>query len=93
MQALHPMHTSGSNSTIPSSRWYIAVTGQIRTHGGFSQWLHRVTWNERRVSGNAPRSTYFTQVRLTPSGTSFSLLQAVEQAWQPMHFRLSMTKP
>ena len=78
---------------MPSSRWYIAVTGQIRTHGGFSQWLQRVTWKLRRTSGYAPRSTYLTQVRLTPSGTSFSLLHAVEHAWHPMHFRLSMTKP
>src|SRR5262249_7831473 len=29
-------------------------------------------------------STYLTYVRLTPRGTSFSDLQAVEQAWQPM---------
>jgi hypothetical protein len=41
---LQPMHTSLSNSTMPSLRWYIAVTGQMRTHGGFAQWLQRVTW-------------------------------------------------
>jgi hypothetical protein len=51
IQALQPMQTDGSNSTIPSDRWYIAVTGQIRTQGGFSQWLQRVTWNDRRTSG------------------------------------------
>ena len=36
-------------------------------------------------------STYFTYVRLTPRGTAFSDLQAVEQAWQPMHTVWSMT--
>lgn len=50
-QALHPMHACLSNSTMPSSRWYIAVTGQMRTHGGLSQWLQRVTWKLRRTSG------------------------------------------
>jgi hypothetical protein len=37
MHALHPMQRSELKSTIPSCRWYIAVTGQIVTHGGFSQ--------------------------------------------------------
>jgi hypothetical protein len=63
------------------------------THGGFSQWLQRVTWNVRVTSGYAPCSTVFTHVRLTPSGTSFSLLHAVLHAWQPIHRVLSMTKP
>jgi hypothetical protein len=30
-------------------------------------------------------------VRVTPSGTSFSLLQAVVHAWQPMHRLWSST--
>src|SRR5215469_1498206 len=63
------------------------------TQGGFSQWLQRVTWNTRRVLGNCPFSTYLTQVRLTVSGTWFSVLQATVQAWQPMHLRLSITNP
>jgi hypothetical protein len=78
---------------MPSGRWNIAATGQIRTQGGFAQWLHRVTWKLRRTSGNRPVSVYFTQVRCTPSGTSFSDLHAVEQAWQPMHARVSITNP
>ena len=45
------------------------------------------------MSGNVPFSMYFTHVRLTPSGTWFSSLQATVQAWQPMHFRWSITKP
>ncbi len=45
------------------------------------------------MSGNVPFSMYFTQVRLTPSGTWFSSLQATVHAWQPMHFRWSITKP
>ena len=44
------------------------------------------------VSGNIPFSTYLTHVRATPTGTSCSVLQATEQAWQPMHRRLSMMK-
>ena len=44
------------------------------------------------MSGNAPFSTYFTQVR-NAERTSCSVLQATVQAWQPMHVRWSMTKP
>ena len=80
MHALQPMQLDASNSTIPSARWYIAVTGQMRTQGGLAQWLQRVTWKWRVTSGYAPVSTYLTHVRLTPRGTSFSDLQAVEQA-------------
>ena len=69
------------------------MVGQISTQGASSQWLQRVTWNVRRVSGKTPFSTYLTQVRATPSGTSCSVLQATEQAWQPMQRRLSMRKP
>ena len=58
----------------------MASTGQMRTQGGLAQWLQRVTWKNRRTSGNVPRSTYFTQVRYTPKGTSFSDLHAVLQA-------------
>jgi hypothetical protein len=36
-------------------------------------------------------STYFTYVRVTESGTKFSDLQAVVQAWQPMQRVWSMT--
>ena len=36
---------------------------------------------------------YFTQVRLTPRGTSCSALHATVQAWHPIHFLLSMMKP
>ena len=48
---------------------------------------------DRRLSGNRPISTDFTQVRATPSGTWFSDLQAVEHAWQPMQLPLSITNP
>jgi hypothetical protein len=73
-----------SKSTMPSGRWNIAPVGQISTHGGSAQWLQRRTAIWRRVAGNVPVSTYFTHVRKTPKGTSFSDLQAVVQAWQPM---------
>ncbi len=92
MQALQPMQRRRSKSTIPSGRRKSAVVGQISTQGASSQWLQRVTVKVRRVSGNSPFSTYLTQVRATPSGTSCSTLQATEQAWQPMHCRLSIRK-
>src|SRR5258705_8712390 len=93
MQDLQPMHRSPLKSTIPLSRLKRAVTGQMVMHGASSQWLHRSTEKNRRVSGYSPFSMYLTQVRNVPSGTSFSDLQATVQAWQPMHFRWSMTKP
>src|SRR5580693_9955664 len=91
MHALHPMQISLSKSTMPSSRRYMAWVGQAATHGASSHWLHLVTWNARRTSGNSPTSTDFTKVRLTPTGTSFSLLHAVVHAWHPMHLLWSST--
>src|SRR6266540_5823555 len=93
MHDLQPMHRLGSKSTIPSGRVYSATVGQMLTQGALSQWLHRRTAKYRRELGNSPFSTYLTQVRNAPSGTSFSILQATVQAWQPMHFRWSRTKP
>ena len=89
---MQPMQRDVSKSTIPSGRRNIAVVGQTSTHGGSAQWLQRRTANWRRVCGKVPVSTYLTHVRLTPSGTSFSCLQAVVQAWQPMHEVWSMTQ-
>ncbi len=43
--------------------------------------------------GTSPCSTYFTQVRKTPSSTPCSCLQATVHAWQPMHVRWSRTNP
>ncbi len=84
MHALQPMQTLLSKSTIPSGRRNIAPVGQAATHGASSHWLQRVTWKERRTCGKTPTSTAFTYVRVTPSGTRFSDLQAVVHAWQPM---------
>jgi hypothetical protein len=83
MQALQPMQMLLSKSTIPSALRYMAAVGHAVTQGGWSHWLQRVTWKARRASGKTPTSTYFTYVRLTESGTRFSDLQAVLQAWQP----------
>ncbi len=71
----------------------MADVGQASAHGGSSHWLHRVTWNARRAAGNVPTSTALTYVRFTPSGTAFSDLHAVLQAWQPMQRVWSMTFP
>src|ERR1700736_975969 len=93
MHDLHPMQRSESKSTIPLSRRKSAVVGQISIHGALSQWLHRSTPKWREVSGNAPFSMYFTQVRNTPIGTLCSSLHATVQAWQPMDRSWSITNP
>jgi hypothetical protein len=71
----------------------MAEVGHAVTHGASSHWLQRVTWNARLAWGKVPTSTDFTNVLVTPSGTSFSDLQAVVQAWQPMQRLWSMTFP
>ncbi len=93
MQLLQPMQRPVSKSTMPSARLNSARVGQIATHGASVQWLHRMTEKKRRVSGHAPFSTYLTQVRLTPRGTSCSVLQATVQAWQPMQLSWSIKNP
>ena len=80
MHDLQPMQRSPSKSTMPSSRLNSALVGQIFMHGASVQWLHRITPKSRVESGNVPESTYFTQVRNCPSGTSCSVLQATVQA-------------
>lgn len=72
---------------MPSSRLNRAFVGQILTHGASVQWLHRITAKSRVLFGNTPWSTYFTQVRNCPTGTSCSVLHATVHAWQPMHVR------
>jgi len=69
MHDLHPIQLDVLKSTMPSSRLKSAEVGQIVTHGASEQWLHRMTEKDRIVSGHVPCSTYFTQVRFTPSGT------------------------
>jgi hypothetical protein len=91
MQALQPMHEDLSKSTIPSGRVNIAAVGHAATQGASSHWLQRVTWNARRACGNVPTSTLLTKVLVTDRGTSFSDLQAVVHAWQPMHLLWSIT--
>ena len=72
---------------MPSLRFSSALTGQIVTQGALVQWLQRRTAKCRLTAGKRPFSWYLTQVRKLPSGTSFSLLQATVQAWQPMQRR------
>ena len=94
MHDLQPMQRSLSKSTMPSARLKSAWVGQISTHGASSQWLQRITPNERRVSGNdAAVDVLHPGAELTRRGTSFSVLQATVQAWQPMHVRWSIAKP
>ena len=78
---------------MPSGRLSSAVTGQIVTQGASVHWLHRRTAKCRFTCGKAPTSVYLTQVRKSPTGTSFSDLQATVQAWQPMQRRWSRTNP
>jgi len=89
---LTPMQRSELKSTMPSLRWYIAVN---RTDGDARPALAVVAARDLKYTprvGNTPFSTYLTHVRLTPTGTWFSVLHATVQAWHPMHLRLSMTK-
>ena len=80
MQARHPMHASRSMSTMPSSRFSSALTGQIFTQGASVHWLQRRTAKERLTVGKVPSSVYLTHVRKLPTGTWFSDLQATVQA-------------
>jgi len=61
--------------------------------GASWQWLQRITEKDLSVSGNEPVSTYLSQVRFTPRGTSCSLLHATVQAWHPMQVPESSTNP
>lgn len=65
---------------MPSSRLKSAPVGQMATHGASVQWLQRRTEKNLLVTGQVPFSMYLTQVRLTPSGTSCSVLHATVQA-------------
>jgi hypothetical protein len=56
------------------------VGRQIRTHGALSHWLQRTGKKNRRVAGNVPFSTVFTQQRFTPIGMSCSALHAIVHA-------------
>ena len=87
------MQLPSSKSTTPLGARYSAEVGQTAMQGASSHWLQRITVNWRATSGKVPVSTYFTQVRLTPRGTSCSLLQATVQAWQPMQLPLSSRNP
>jgi len=93
MHDLQPMQLSSWKSTTPLSARNRASVGQIVIHGASSHWLQRMTLNFRATSGKVPVSMYFTQVRLTPNGTSCSLLQAIVHAWQPMQESLSRRNP
>ncbi len=84
---------SSSKSTTPLPVRWSALVGQIFIQGASSQWLQRMTVKDRPVFGNEPVSTYFSQVRFTPIGTSCSLLQATVHAWQPIQESLSSTNP
>jgi hypothetical protein len=77
--------------TIPSGRWMEAPTGHTVTHIGFSQLLQTAGRKYSLAAGYLPFSTFLTQLLQTPSGTSFSLLQATAQVLHPMHFRRSIS--
>src|SRR5660398_159660 len=91
MQYLQPMQRCWSTMTMPSSRLYVALVGQLRAQMASVQLLQRRGSQKRRVSGKAPFSTIFNQVALTSRGTDISALQATVQAWQAMHLRMSIT--
>jgi hypothetical protein len=80
MQARQPMHEAWLKSTMPSRRLNSVLVGQIVTQGASSHWLQSTGKKNRRVSGNDPFSTVFTQQRLTPTGIWCSTLQAIVHA-------------
>ncbi len=77
IRPMDPTHSAGSSE----DQWGLRPVGD---------WM---TENFRLAFGNEPVSMYFTHVRLTPSGTSCSLLHAIVQAWQPIHESLSSKNP
>ena len=93
MHALQPMQRACRSRRCRPARRYIAVVGQAVTHGASSHWLQRVTWKRAARLGNVPDVDVLDVRAVTPSGTSFSDLQAVVQAWQPMQRVWSMTFP
>ena len=93
MHDLQPMQSSSLKSTTPLSVRYNADVGQMLIQGASSHWLQRITEKCRLTLGNEPVSMYLTQVRLTPSGTSCSLLHATVHAWHPIQESLSSKNP
>ena len=85
MQAPQAMHFRASMSTMPSSRTKQHPVGHTGTHGGFSQCRQASGRISTARLGNVPTSVVRIHRRFTPRGTSFSTLQATEQAAQPTH--------
>ena len=88
-QALQPVHLPGLTSTAPPSFTWLAPVGHTRTHGGLLQWLQRserISWLR---AGKTPSVSVTIQSRKAPGGTRFSCLQAMTQALQPTHRRVS----
>lgn len=67
--------------------------GQQATQGGRSQWLQRSVRISIVRVGNLPFTSVVIQSRLKPSGTWFSVLQAITQSMQPTQRRVSITMP
>ena len=78
---------------MPSSRWYEALVGQTVTQIARWQLLHKEGRKNLPTVGYFPFSMIFTQEFHTPTGTSFSTLQATTQLWHPTQRRRSITIP
>ena len=99
MQKRQPMQRCGSCMTRPSSRGYVAWTGQTLVQAGFSQcWqasgiqcISSSPFTRRGVSSASP--TVSMRFHHMPSGTSFSDLQITQHDQQPMQRSWSTTIP
>ena len=88
MHDWQPMHTSGSCTTMPSSRLIVAPVGHTLTQAGSSQWLHAVV-----IHGPFICCSKLVALRsCTSSGVRWRIWQAVTQVWQPMQYLWSKRK-
>src|SRR5512145_2417660 len=93
MQALHPVHFEAVTRTTPPSATWDAPVGHAPTHGVSPHWLHRSERICIERWGKVPHTSCTTQSRNPPSGSAFSVLQAITQALQPTQRRVSTAMP
>ena len=93
MHALQPVHFAAFTSTTPPSPTWDAPVGQALTHGASEHWLQRSERICIERFGKVPQTSCTIQSRKPPSGSAFSVLQAMTQALQPTQRRVSTAMP
>src|SRR5512138_844273 len=89
MHALQPVHLAAFTRTTPPSPTCEAPVGQAATQAASEHWLQRSERICIERSGNVPQTSWVIQSRKPPSGSAFSVLQAMTQALQPTQRRVS----